>query len=300
MTGTLFDIQRFSVHDGPGIRSTVFLKGCPLRCAWCQNPEGLDRTIRLWNFGNLCSRCGTCAAVCPCNALAMTQGETPKIDHSTCTRCGTCVDHCVCNALAMDGYKAEAGEVIERLLADQVFYESSGGGVTFSGGEPLEQADFVVEVATALKARGIHTALETSMAGRWERLLALTECIDFFQVDIKIHDTGRHQAATGAGNEQIQRNFAALARHLAGTDRLLVRVPLIPGYTADTANLEAIARYVASVDPTIRIELMNYNPLAVSKYRRMGIHSCVAENVTAFTETEMREMRACVVAASHA
>jgi pyruvate formate lyase activating enzyme len=162
----VFDLQRFSVHDGPGIRSTLFLKGCALRCTWCQNPEGLEGAIRLWHFANLCERCGTCVAACPKQALALGP-EGVDIDRDACDLCGECTDACPRNALAFDGHDLGVPEAVAQLEADKIFYDRSGGGVTFSGGDPLLQADFVAAVAGELKARGIHTAVETSLFGPW-------------------------------------------------------------------------------------------------------------------------------------
>ena len=152
-TARVFDLQRFSVHDGPGIRTTVFLKGCPLRCRWCQNPEGLERGISLWHFENLCGRSGHCEEVCPTRAISLTPTGV-EINHAACTLCGDCVDVCPRNALAFDGRDVTTEEVIEEVGRDAIFHEVSGGGVTFSGGEPLAQAAFVRETAAAAKGAG--------------------------------------------------------------------------------------------------------------------------------------------------
>ena len=289
MNGTIFDIQRFSIHDGPGIRTTVFLKGCPLRCAWCQNPEGLEKTIHLWNFDNLCVGCGKCIANCPNKALVQGEGGKPTILHDRCSRCGRCVDECLYNAMALDGLEIDSENLVERLLADAVFFASSGGGVTFSGGEPLTQAKFVLEVATGLHRRGFHTAVETSMEGEWEDLESLIRCIDYFQVDVKIFNPDSHCKATGRDNTRILDNLRLLAGALRGSDRLKVRIPVIPGYSADDKNLSAIARHVATVDPDIPVELLNFNPLATAKYRRMRKQYPLADVSQAYPDSEIRE-----------
>lgn len=291
MTGTLFDVQRFSVHDGPGIRTTVFLKGCPLRCAWCQNPEGLERTIRLWNFDNLCVGCGVCVGVCPNAALSMGEDGIPAIDHDKCARCGKCVDECLYNAMALDGFEIDSAELAERLLADAVFFAASGGGVTFSGGEPLAQAAFVKDTASRLHEKGVRTAIETSLEGSWDDLKGLIDCIDFFQVDLKLADSALHHAATGVGNERIADNFRRLASALRGSGRLLLRIPAIPGYTDDEANLAALARMAADVDPELDVELMNFNPLAAAKYRRMRRRYALAEVAAGYSSDDMDALR---------
>lgn len=295
--GTIFDIQRFSVHDGPGIRSTVFLKGCPLRCAWCQNPEGLDGRIRLWVFDNLCVGCGRCVGVCPKGALRSGDGGVPRIDHAACVRCGKCVDECNRNALAMNGRCLSATELVAELLSDQVFFAASGGGVTFSGGEPLLQADFVAEAAVRLQALGVATALESCLDIAWRAVAKTIPCIDFFQIDIKLADPGRHAAATGRDNAGILDNFRRLAG-LVPAERLRVRIPLIPGYTADAENLRGIARIVADVNPDIPIELLNFNPLAEAKYRRMPDMRYDLTGAKPFSDDAMQSFRECVDAAS--
>jgi len=287
----VFDIQRFSVHDGPGIRTTLFLKGCPLRCLWCQNPEGLEGAIRLWHFQNLCERCGTCVDACPQRALALTE-QGMHIDRSRCDLCGKCIDACPRNALSFDGRDLEVDEAVAQLAADKVFFDRSGGGVTFSGGDPLLQADFVSAVARGLKARGIHTAIETSLFAPWASVEALMPVIDLFIVDLKVADPVRHAELTGQESGLILENARRLARALAGTGRLLFRVPLIPRLTAQPANLSALAALAASIDPAVPIELMNYNPLAAAKYRRMGKEHALANETSSFTERELAAYRA--------
>ncbi|MCD8352275.1 MAG: glycyl-radical enzyme activating protein [Planctomycetaceae bacterium] len=290
--GTVFDIQRFSIHDGPGIRTTVFLKGCPLRCAWCQNPEGLEQQIRVWNFDNLCVGCGRCTQACLSAAVVLDAGGKPRIDHDRCTRCGHCVEACNRNALTLDGYEIEAGELARQLQRDSVFFATSGGGVTFSGGEPLAQANFVTDVAARLKEGGVSTAVETCLDVAWEAVEQVMPVLDYFQVDIKLADTIRHANATGHGNERILANFRRLAESLDDhRSRLRIRVPLVPGFTADRENITAIARLVASVDASIPVELMNFNPLAAAKYRRMPDRPYDFVETRAYSDEEMEAFR---------
>ncbi len=287
----VFDVQRFSVHDGPGIRSTLFLKGCPLRCAWCQNPEGLEGAIRLWHFANLCERCGACVEACPVRALSL-GAEGVEIDRSRCDLCGRCIEACPRNALAFDGRDLRVDEAVEQLAADKVFYDRSGGGVTFSGGDPLLQADFVEAVARALKARGIHTAVETSLFAPWGSVERLLPVIDLFIVDLKAADPARHLEWTGQESGPIVANARKLAAALNGTGRLLFRVPLIPRHTAEPENLAALADLAASIDPAVPVELMNFNPLAAAKYRRMHKEHALAGETASFTEAELATFRA--------
>ncbi|MEI2778831.1 MAG: glycyl-radical enzyme activating protein [Tetrasphaera sp.] len=285
--GRIFDVQRFSTNDGPGIRTTLFLKGCPLECRWCQNPEGIEKSIRLWHFTNLCDSTGACVTACPENALTLEPGNRVRIDHDACTSCGACVDACPRNALALDGRRASVEEILAELRHDRVFHEVSGGGVTFSGGEPLYQAHYVLEVAAELKALGIHTAVETTLLVPWDSVEALLEVIDLFIVDVKVVDEAEHVRATHVRNAPIIANLRRLAERLRGQDRLLVRTPLIPGYTATPDNLRAVGALIASIDPAIPVELMNFNPLAAAKYRRMDIPHEFADRTTGFSAEEL-------------
>jgi len=289
--GRIFDLQRFSVHDGPGIRSTLFLKGCPLRCVWCQNPEGLEGALRLWHFQNLCGRCGTCVKACPKQALTLGP-ERIEIDRAACDLCGKCIDACPRNALALDGRDLEVEEAIEQLAADRIFFERSGGGVTFSGGDPLLQADFVRAVAAGLKARGIHTAIETSLFAAWERIEPLLPVIDLFIVDVKVADPARHLALTGQEAGPIRENLRRLVRALGDPRRLLLRVPLIPGMTAEEGNLAGVAEIIAGISPETPVQLMNFNPLAAAKYQRMQQPHALAGETRSYSDRELAAFRA--------
>ena len=289
--GRVFDLQRFSVHDGPGIRSTLFLKGCPLRCLWCQNPEGLEGAVRLWHFQNLCARCGTCVKACPKQALSLGP-ERVEIDRAACDLCGKCVEACPRNALGFDGRDMAVEEAIEGLAADRIFFERSGGGVTFSGGDPLLQADFVRAVAGGLKARGIHTAIETSLFAPWEVIEPLLPVIDLFIVDLKVADPARHQALTGQESAPILANLRRLVKALVDPKRLLLRVPLIPGMTAEPGNLAGLAELIASIAPAAPVQLMNFNPLAAAKYQRMRKEHALAGATASYGEQDLAAFRA--------
>jgi pyruvate formate lyase activating enzyme len=265
-TGIIFDIKRFSIHDGPGIRTTVFLKGCPLNCLWCHNPEGLHGYIRLWYFENKCIHCGRCMSVCPRRALQYDSKRSVSIDHDKCDQCGICAKQCPGDALALDGRAVTDREVFDEIVKDITFYSVSGGGMTLSGGEALQQVDFCAALLKRCKNASIDTAMETSLYAKREDIKQIVPLIDHFIVDIKIFDEVRHKAYTGVSNRLIHENFELLAKS-AGD--ILVRIPLIPGYTDDEKNLTAIARYIRKVRSGLHIELINYNPLAPSKYQIM-------------------------------
>jgi glycyl-radical enzyme activating protein len=269
MDRTIIDIRRFTLHDGRGIRSTLFLKGCGLRCAWCQNPEGMDAAVGLWYLAKQCIRCGLCEASCPVGAIGLRADAGPfvRIDRDLCTSCGACVAACPTTALSFDGSRVSAEEAAETLLRDIEFYRQSGGGITISGGDPLVQPAFALEVLGSCKRSGVHTAIETCLFGEWavlERFISLT---DLFIIDLKIINSALHVHYTGRPNELILANYARLARE--GVE-LLTRVPLIPGITTTEANIRAMARFIREKNPGGRVELINFNPLAVNKYSHMN------------------------------
>ena len=268
MTGTIIDIKRFTLHDGPGIRSTLFLKGCGLRCTWCQNPEGLDPSLRLFHIPKECIRCGRCEASCPEGAIRRSEHADPfvRIDRDRCTRCGRCVATCPTNALSFDGSAVSAAEAADTLLRDAEFYRQSGGGVTISGGDPLVQHEFALQVLGLCRNAGVHTAIETCLFGDWEIVQRFIPLTDLFIVDLKIADRAEHERHTGRPNPLILENYARLARARAD---LLTRLPLVPGVTATEENLVALARLIREKNPGGRVELMNFNPLAVAKYALM-------------------------------
>ena len=266
MQGMVFDIKRFAIHDGPGIRTSVFLKGCPLKCLWCQNPEGISQGITIWYFHSKCIRCGDCIGSCPENALSANPNSSHYIGiaRDLCNNCGECVRVCPSTALSFVGRKMEHGEVVEELLKDQTFYQSSGGGITLTGGDPFAQTEFSRAILMDIKKRSIHTAIETCLLTSRRGLESLLPHVDLFLVDLKMDEPIKHAEYTGASNEGIKENFTWLSKNHGN---ILVRIPIIPGYTDSEGNLKAIGTFVARIDPNIPIELVNFNPLARDKYR---------------------------------
>ncbi len=260
MTGVIFDLKRFAVHDGGGLRSTLFLKGCPLRCPWCQNPEGMELRPALWYSPGECLGCGTCRAVCPEKALTL--DERIHINQEACTLCGVCEEACPGAALKQMGREITAEEAAELLLRDQVFFGEQGG-VTLSGGEVLLQWEFAAQVLKLCREAGANTAIETCLLAPRRALEVMLLVTDHFMIDIKILDSSRHEELLGAGNQQILENYRWLVEQ--GAD-VLVRTPLIPGYTDTEENIRGIARFIRNVDPKARYELLNFNPLCRSKY----------------------------------
>ncbi len=244
MKGLVFDIKKFAIHDGEGIRTTVFLKGCPLRCRWCQNPEGLELERKLWYFPNRCLHCNECVQACPQQALRSEGSDEEDhrivIDYERCDACGICTRVCPTDALAFDSSWYEVEELVEEVLKDSIFYDVSGGGVTVSGGDPVYQHRFVTAFLERCREEGLTTTMESSMYTSAEVVRSLIPVVDRFIVDLKIFDSASHKKATGKGNERIKENIALLAA--AGAD-ILIRVPLIPGFTADRENLEQIEHF---------------------------------------------------------
>jgi len=279
--GRIFNIQRFSVHDGPGIRTTVFLKGCPLRCAWCHNPESIRGEVELTRIESRCIHCGQCVEACPTGRLAALDAgaadEAPE-----CALCGTCAEVCPAEARQVVGRSVTVDELLAEILRDRLFFDDSGGGVTFSGGEPLSQPDFLAAALEACTSEGVRTAVDTSGFCRQEDLLRIAPWTDLFLFDLKQMDDGRHRELTGVSNRRILENLAALADAVAatgpastrapenGAHRIRIRVPVIPGKNDDRANLEAVARFAASLPGVRRVDLLPYHTHGLGKLERLG------------------------------
>ena len=270
-TGTIFDIQRFSIHDGPGIRTTVFFKGCSLRCFWCHNPEGISHKPQIQFYPGRCIVCGECVAVCPQSAQELSEGV--RVYHrEDCITCGQCVTRCDAEGLLLVGREVTAAEVTAEVLRDRAFYETSGGGVTLSGGEPLLQPAFAYAVLSACKDVGIHTAIETCAHVSWDALAGLLPVTDLFMVDLKQLDPERHRDATGSSNQRILENVERLAK---SGNPILFRVPIVPTVNDSEDDIAKIARFVAQLAENavgeIHLELLPFHRLAADKYRSLGI-----------------------------
>ena len=267
MKGIVFDIQRFCLHDGPGIRTTVFLKGCTLRCRWCHNPEGMERRITAGLRDHKCVRCGRCFEVCPLHMLE--ENCIHRIDFAHCTGCGKCVEVCPSKALFLSASQMEAQEVAEKVLRDRAFYGAEGG-VTFSGGEPLVQAAFVKECAALLKAEGLTVAVDTCGNVPFEAYETVLPVTDLFLFDIKAASPELHAWATDADNRRILDNLKKLDALGA---RLWIRIPLIHGVNDSAEEIEAIASMIASLSQVERVTPIPYHDLGGSKYEELGIPS---------------------------
>ncbi len=256
------NIQGYSIHDGPGIRTVVFLKGCPLRCKWCANPENLEGKIQIGWISKLCTGCGRCAKTCRFNAII--PGDGPRINREACTRCGECTDTCFYKALVRYGEDMTAEDAFAKVRRDKMFYDSSGGGVTVSGGEPLVHPEFVTELFTYCRGEQIHTCIETCGCVPQKAFEMAAPVTDLFYFDLKIADPEIHRQYTGTDNEQILSN----ARYLAGTGAdILFRQPLIPGINDTDANIEGVSSFIRSLGRSdLALQLMPYHRMGLSKY----------------------------------
>ncbi|MCE5239863.1 glycyl-radical enzyme activating protein [bacterium] len=266
-SGIIFDIKGFAIHDGPGIRTTVFLKGCPLRCEWCHNPESQSLAPVLAQFRRNCIGCGKCLSRCPNEALSAGE-DGIVIDRTRCQGCGTCAETCYAEALVLRGQRMTVAEVIAEVLKDRPFYENSGGGMTLSGGEPLFQPEFAIALLRAAKAEGLRTCLDTSGLVAPEVLQAALECVDLVLYDLKTTDQVRHSRHTGCDNRLILEN---LRRVTSNGQAVKLRMPLVPGFNDRPEDMEAAARFIAGLKHAPPLEVLPYHKLGEGKYEALGI-----------------------------
>ena len=262
MKGEIVNIQHFCIHDGPGIRTTIFLKGCNLRCFWCHNPESQERGITMALYKHKCINCGECGKECP----AAKDGKAALFT-GDCIHCGKCAEVCFAEAIEAIGTEVTAAEVVQRILREKSFLQASSGGVTVSGGEPLLQIDFLEKLLARLKAERIHTAIETACCVDWSRFERILPYCDYFLCDLKSADSGKHREAVGMGNELIIENLRRLA---AAGKEMEIRTPVIPGFNDREEDISAIWNIVKSFGREIKYSLLPFHNLCAGKYESIG------------------------------
>jgi len=264
--GIVFDIRKYSIHDGPGIRTTVFFKGCPLHCWWCHNPEGQSPEVEIILRSARCIRCGACVEACPHGAARL--GETgPEVQRERCERCGECTLVCNAEARQVVGREMTVAQAMAEVERDIPFYDESGGGVTLSGGEPLAQRDFALGLLEACKEREIHTALDTCGFASWDTFERVRGHVDLFLYDLKVVNDARHRQFTGISNSLILTNLQELSER---GHPILLRMPIIPGVNDDEVNIRQTGEFVASLPRSHSLELLPYHHAATSKYAGLG------------------------------
>ncbi len=265
-TATIFNIQKFSIHDGPGIRTTVFFKGCPLKCLWCHNPESQESRMQILYDAEKCVLCGTCVQVCPHNAIKI-ENKVLATDMDKCDFCGLCEVYCIQEARNIVGKDYTVEEVFKEVLKDRVFYEKSNGGVTVSGGEPLMHIDFIEKLFIKLKEENIHTAVDTCGAVNFENIKQIAKYTDLFLYDIKLMDEEKHKKFIGTSNKLILDNLINLSKiH----NNINIRMPIIEGVNADEHHIEETISFIENLNIK-KINLLPYHDIAKHKYRKLDI-----------------------------
>lgn len=290
--GTIFNVQHFSIHDGPGVRTTVFLKGCNLRCFWCHNPEAAVMKSEMQFFPEKCIACGACVETCPEGAQLL-ERITRIYDRDRCRLCFRCVEECFSGALERIGREYGADEVMAEILRDRLYYQNSGGGVTFSGGEPLLQKDFLRTLLLACRQEGIHCAVDTAGNLPWESLAEIAPLADLFLYDVKAFDEETHRRATGVSNQRILSNLKRLSE--TGSS-LWVRIPVIPGVNDSVEEMAQITGLLAGLKGIQRVELLPFHTLGSEKYASLGL-TYPAEGVKLPGKSKMETFQAALVSA---
>ncbi len=282
--GNVFDIKRFATHDGDGIRTTVFLKGCPLRCVWCQNPEGLKSTKEILYLENKCIHCLTCVRLSKHKGIECIDGKL-IVHREIEDDWDLIVDMCPTMALTYDAKEYGIEELCDEIFKDEPFFKR-GGGITFSGGEPFSQVDFMVEVLKACKKRNIHTAMESSFYTSLENVKKVIPYLDQIYCDCKLYDKEKHIQYTGVSNDLILKNIEYLLSSNV-KDKVMIRTPLIPFKTATKENIKEISNFISTLYKDVHYELLNFNPLAKAKYAYLDRKYCFDENPALYTKEEM-------------
>jgi pyruvate formate lyase activating enzyme len=264
-TGKVFDIQKFSLHDGPGIRTTVFFKGCPLNCWWCHNPESQAFGLEMMFQAKRCIRCGACEAVCTHGAISQ-NGDLVSTNEEACTLCGACVESCYAEAREIVGQEMTVAQVMAEIERDVIFYDESSGGVTFSGGEPLLQGDFLCSLLKACKDREIHTTLDTCGFAAWETLDRTRGFVDLFLYDLKLMDDAKHRELTGVPNDLILNNLRMLSDR---GHNIILRLPIIPGVNDDEKNIRQTGEFATTSLGLNQVDILPYHHTAADKYSRL-------------------------------
>ena len=271
MKAKIFEIKRFAVHDGDGIRTTVFFKGCPLKCVWCHNPEGIGFESQLAFFENKCTLCGECAKICPENAHKIENG-IHTFEREKCILCGKCENACFNSALTLYGKEMSVDELMPKLLEDKDFYDTSGGGVTLSGGECLCHADFCAELLKKLKENGIHTAVDTCGFVSRQAIDKVMPYTDIFLYDLKAYDEDVHIKCTGYSNKVILDNIKYIDKC---NKEIEIRIPFVPGYNSE--QIEKMAKFMSKLKNLIKVRVLPYHNYAGSKYKSLGMENRLPE-----------------------
>ena len=263
----IFDIKRYAINDGPGIRVVIFFKGCNLQCAWCHNPEGISGRADKMYSPSKCIKCGSCVEVCPENAITLTP-EGIISDHKLCILCGRCAEICPTKAIEMSGKNMSVSQLMEIIEKERIFFDNSGGGVTFSGGEPLIHSGMLIELLDECRRRGIHSAVDTAGNVSTEIIIEVAKRTNLFLYDLKMMEGGLHKTWTHAGNERILQNLAAIAG--TGVD-IIIRIPLIGGINDTDENINLTARFIADLEGNIlEVHLLPYHSIAQNKYNKLS------------------------------